>query len=82
MDDPAARGLGLFETMRSRGGEVPWLDDHLHRMERSARELALEPFPPRRRIEAAVDGNEIGGRLTRHEGSSCSIVIGTIESAG
>ena len=53
-DDPTTRGLGLFETMRARDGDVPWLDDHLDRLERSARELDLGPFPTRRRLRAAV----------------------------
>lgn len=52
--DPAARGLGLFETMRAADGDVPWLDDHLDRMLRSARDLGLDGFPPRGAIESAV----------------------------
>lgn len=43
--DPAERGLmlgdGIFETLAVRGGKAVWLEEHLARLESSARELGL-----------------------------------------
>ena len=47
IDDPGVRhGVGLFETMRSQDGVIPWLERHLARLERSIAALELEGMPP------------------------------------
>jgi len=38
-------GLGLIETMRARGGRLPWLGRHLARLRASASALRLTPPP-------------------------------------
>src|SRR5438034_9372410 len=43
MDRP---GYGLIETMRVRGGRIPFLERHLARLDRSLKELGL-PRPAR-----------------------------------
>ncbi len=51
---PADRGFllgdGVFETLRSYGGELPTLDEHLERLEAGARALAIAP-PSRAELE-------------------------------
>jgi branched-chain amino acid aminotransferase len=48
-------GAGLFETMRSHGGVVFRLDDHLDRLRASARALALPHPYERAYLRAAID---------------------------
>ena len=55
IDDPGVRfGAGLFETMRSQDGAVPWLDRHLDRLERSISALELDPTPPIAQVRGAA----------------------------
>ncbi|MGA0857894.1 MAG: aminotransferase class IV, partial [Candidatus Nanopelagicales bacterium] len=46
-------GFGIFETMKTRGQLIQFLDFHLQRFSASATELQLE-FPDIERIESAI----------------------------
>ncbi len=55
IDDPGVRyGEGLFETMRGQHGEIPWLERHLTRLERSIAALGLDGMPPLAQVRDAA----------------------------
>ena len=55
IDDPGVRyGEGLFETMRSDDGVIPWLERHLARLGRSITELGLAPMPDIEAVRSAA----------------------------
>lgn len=57
IDDPGVRyGEGLFESMRSDGGSIPWLERHLRRLDRSIAALRLAPMP---RLDAVRGAAEV-----------------------
>lgn len=75
------RGDGCFEAIRSYGGRLFAADDHLRRLEASARALRL-PLPPREAIEQWItDAAEVSGDavlrvvVTRGDGSGHGSVI-------
>jgi branched-chain amino acid aminotransferase len=67
---PAALyGIGLFETMRSYGSRIIYLDEHLERIKRSARLISLKiPYPAKKikeQIAGVIKANKLDDAYVR-----------------
>ena len=68
--------LGLIETMRARGGRLPWLGRHLARMRASAAALRLTP-PPEDIVDLVRIAAGGGDRVVRLELRNGHVEIST-----
>ena len=86
IDDPAmAPGLGLFETMRGRGGDIPLVSRHIARLITSATALGLR-CPPAERLErflrrtvSAIGGGDHRVRLMLSDAGQVVIQASPLE---
>lgn len=66
LDDGLVRGDGVFEGMRSYGRRLRTLDDHLARLERSAREISL-------RLDVSLIRSELGAFVRQTKDANCGV---------